>query len=162
LAHDQRQRIKGLTNGMEVPMATNAATKNRRLKQSEVEALYDKVLAASPPLRRKFLPLEPPSGAVEAQPTRPSLVYFIGSELGQVKIGMARVPERRLRELQTSHPAKLTILATCEGGHEREQGYHRKFAAHRLHGEWFERCPEIEAEIARLTTPTPERPDNGE
>ena len=31
-----------------------------------------------------------------------------------------------------------------------EQAYHRKFRNHHMRGEWFERCPEIEAEIERL------------
>jgi hypothetical protein len=36
----------------------------------------------------------------------------------------------------------------------REKMYHRRFAHRRLHGEWFERCPEIEAEIERLNNRT--------
>jgi len=79
-------------------------------------------------------------------------VYFIGSEMGQIKIGMALNPEKRLRGLQTSHPAKLTILATCDGGHAQEHAYHQMFASHRLHGEWFERHPDILAEIDHLNS----------
>lgn len=85
---------------------------------------------------------------------RPKLVYFIGSESGPIKIGMAVDPPSRLASLQTSHHEKLSILATCKGGQDRERAYHRRFAAHRLHGEWFERTPELLAEIERLSTPT--------
>lgn len=85
---------------------------------------------------------------------RPKMVYFIGSESGPIKIGMAVEPPSRLASLQTSHHEKLSILATCKGGHDRERAYHARFAAHRLHGEWFERTPELLAEIERLSTPT--------
>ena len=79
-----------------------------------------------------------------------SLVYFIGSESGPIKIGKAVSPEQRLKTLQTGHFERLTILATAEGGYEAEGAYHKRFAEHRKSGEWFTRCPEIEAEIARL------------
>jgi hypothetical protein len=80
-----------------------------------------------------------------------SLVYFIGSEDGPVKIGMAIDVEKRIKGLQTSHHAKLALLATTTGGREQEAAYHRQFAASRLHGEWFERTPELLAEIERLS-----------
>lgn len=79
------------------------------------------------------------------------MVYFIGAgKNGPVKIGIATDPVGRLYALQVSHYEKLTILATCVGGGEVERQYHRRFASARLHGEWFTRTPELEAEIARL------------
>ena len=77
-------------------------------------------------------------------------VYFIASETGPIKIGIAANPPSRLSTLQTGHHEKLRLLVTCEGGEEREKEYHRRFAAHRRHGEWFERHPDILAEIERL------------
>ena len=80
------------------------------------------------------------------------LVYFIRSEAGPIKIGKARDPQARLKTLQTSHFAKLEIAATCEGGLPKEAEYHRRFAKHRLEGEWFDPHPDILAEIDRLAT----------
>jgi hypothetical protein len=77
-------------------------------------------------------------------------VYFIGAASGPIKIGIAVSPQNWLKGLQTGHHERLELLATCEGGQEQERAYHELFAGRRLHGEWFERCPEIEAEIARL------------
>ncbi len=77
-------------------------------------------------------------------------VYFIAGEGTPVKIGLSNAPHERLASLQTAHWMKLSIVAKVEGGQADEREYHRQFAAHRLHGEWFTRCPEIEAEIARL------------
>lgn len=78
-------------------------------------------------------------------------VYFIGHATGPVKIGKAVNPSARLREIQTGYPYKLSILALVDGGHDVERAYHKRFASARLTGEWFTRCPEIEAEIARLS-----------
>lgn len=77
-------------------------------------------------------------------------VYFIGAASGPIKIGIAAHPLSRLSGLQTGHHEKLELLATCAGGQPQERDYHKRFADHRLSGEWFERCPEIEAEIERL------------
>ncbi len=87
-----------------------------------------------------------------SKPPKPPLpcVYFIGAADGPIKIGMSVNPTARLRGLQTAYPYELRILAISEGGGVGELAYHRQFSAHRLHGEWFARCPEIEAEIARL------------
>jgi excisionase family DNA binding protein len=77
-------------------------------------------------------------------------VYFIGAKEGPIKIGRALFPEQRLKEIQLGYPYELTILATTPGAAGVERAYHLRFAEHRLNGEWFTRCPEIEAEIARL------------
>jgi hypothetical protein len=88
------------------------------------------------------------------------LAYFIGAPSGPVKIGIAVCPGERLKTLQTSHHERLELLATCQGGQPKERAYHQQFAAYRLHGEWFERCPEIEAEIARLNSDAPNPNDD--
>ena len=87
-------------------------------------------------------------------------VYFIRSEPGEIKIGLAIDVEKRLRGLQTSHPYGLTLLAFVKGGQSVEREYHRRFAAHRLHGEWFEPHPDILAEIAHLSAHPQEKPND--
>lgn len=77
-------------------------------------------------------------------------LYFIGAAEGPIKIGVSINPVSRLRALQTGYPFKLDILALVAGGGRYEGDYHAMFAEHRLHGEWFARVPEIEAEIAKL------------
>lgn len=81
-----------------------------------------------------------------------TFVYFIGSASGEIKIGFSNNPKSRLTTLQTSSSAKLSILAQTEGSLDTEAAYHRQFGAHRLHGEWFARHPDIIAEIDRLNT----------
>lgn len=64
-------------------------------------------------------------------------VYFIqaGTD-GLIKIGYSSDPKRRLANLQS--PVPLRLLATMRGGRKLERRLHKKLAAHRKHGEWFE------------------------
>lgn len=83
-------------------------------------------------------------------------VYFIGTADGPVKIGMTCDVRRRLKELRTERAERLAVLALVkDGGSFAEMRYHSRFAPYRLSGEWYQRCPEIEAEIERLTTSRP-------
>jgi len=95
--------------------------------------------------------------AIERPRDEDALVYFIASDAGPIKIGMATDPAKRLYALQTSHHDRLSILAVCDGGRAQEMAYHRKYARHRLSGEWFSRHPDILAEIARLTPITKDK-----
>lgn len=83
-------------------------------------------------------------------PVRPPKIYFIGGDVGHIKIGVSRSPHSRLAGIQTGSPIPLRILATVTGGFDEERAYHARFAAHRVQGEWFERHPDILAEIERL------------
>jgi hypothetical protein len=98
----------------------------------------------------KQWPDRPPKSAHYRPLPEITTIYFIGSDAGPIKIGMAVRPHVRLRDLQLAGPSKLTMLATIEGPPSLERDYHKRFKAHRLHGEWFQRHPDIMAEIERL------------
>lgn len=85
-------------------------------------------------------------------PPPESRVYFIGADEGPIKIGHARNIWSRLQCLQAAAPPpiELKVLATRPGARPLEQQYHSRFASYRLRGEWFERAPEILAEIEAL------------
>lgn len=75
--------------------------------------------------------------------------YFIESAAtGLIKIGRSVDPEKRLKELQTAAPDKLSILKTFPENLFSEASMHEKFAHLRRHGEWFEDSPEIRDFIA--------------
>lgn len=83
------------------------------------------------------------------------MVYFVGGETGPIKIGFTQQPmKERLKCIQNGSPIKLHVLATLNATRINEKFYHRRFAQSRLHGEWFERTPEILAEIDRLKSLT--------
>ena len=65
-------------------------------------------------------------------------VYFIQSG-NAVKIGIAKDPDTRLRELQTGNCEHLVLLAVVPGGGGAlEKELHRKFRKTRIQGEWYE------------------------
>lgn len=68
--------------------------------------------------------------------------YVISSSAEHIKIGSCRTsePKRlvgRLSEIQALCPTPIHLLRLYTGGYEREKAFHRQFAAHRLHAEWF-------------------------
>jgi hypothetical protein len=95
-----------------------------------------------------------PSGPVHYQ--KPGTIYFIGGTIGAIKIGFTTTLDVRLRRLRANSPIPLSILASKQGVAWDERAYHQLFAAHRLHGEWFDRHPDILAEIERLSPTTGE------
>jgi hypothetical protein len=83
-------------------------------------------------------------------------VYFIeavGTDM--VKIGYTCNTKDRLKKLQTASPHELRLVASCKASFLEEQRLHSRFAHCRVRGEWFERVPEIEAEIERLNSGCP-------
>ena len=82
------------------------------------------------------------------------LVYFMrrADGVGAIKIGCSKLPRRRLAAMQIWSPEKLEIVAAVPGTFADETRLHRQFAAHRLHGEWFEAAPPVLAAMARAST----------
>jgi len=87
-------------------------------------------------------------------------VYVIASEGGMCKIGKANDPQKRVRELSTGSPYRLTVAHTfplesqfrC---FEVERAAHERLAEKRMSGEWFnvtadEAADAVRAEIAKL------------
>jgi hypothetical protein len=77
--------------------------------------------------------------AVAGRRFPPPVCYVIATEnLERVKIGHSRDPERRVRQLQTGTPERLVLLATMWGGEAMEGLLHKRLAASRVGGEWYE------------------------
>jgi hypothetical protein len=80
-------------------------------------------------------------------------LYFIRAGDSAVKIGRSGNVPGRLRHTQTHNHERLECVVVLKGQGWREKDYHRRFKDHRIHGDWFKRVPEIEAEIDRLANP---------
>ncbi len=78
------------------------------------------------------------------------IVYFVGNPdgLGCIKVGHTREPCIRLRLLQLWSPLHLEILAFCSC--DKEYYFHERYAAHRSHGEWFNRCELIDSDMKAM------------
>ena len=76
-------------------------------------------------------------------------VYLIEQNVGEVKIGKAVTPHKRLSELQMANPNRLRIWKAipAEDRAELEASLHFRFASYRIRGEWFR--PPVE-EMRRL------------
>ena len=72
----------------------------------------------------------------------------------KVKIGISVDPIGRAAARQTASPVRLSILwrITCPDARHLEAALHARYAAHRLHGEWFEAQPVLAdlSELAKL------------
>jgi hypothetical protein len=61
------------------------------------------------------------------------------AEAARVKIGCTKEdPVKRLKTFQTGCPVALDLVAVLEGGWQKEQELHRRFADKRMRGEWFD------------------------
>lgn len=80
----------------------------------------------------------------------PGTIYFIGGNVGPIKIGFTTNIETRLRRLQMNSPRRLRVLAARNGSRRDELELHRRYGEQRLHGEWFKRSPELVAVIESL------------
>ena len=70
--------------------------------------------------------------------TKRQRIYFIkGKESTLIKIGSTDNVKNRLMGMQTGSPEVLEVLATVPFGLIKEKDLHRRFAADRVHGEWF-------------------------
>lgn len=65
-------------------------------------------------------------------------VYFItNEEFSRVKIGTSVHPNKRLRQVQTGNPERLSLYGTVIGDRVFEKEIHKELQSNRLNGEWF-------------------------
>jgi hypothetical protein len=64
-------------------------------------------------------------------------VYFIEAHDGAIKVGVARNPMARLRNLQVGQAHALTLLGTIPGDAVDEKRLHHRFSKYHMRGEWY-------------------------
>jgi hypothetical protein len=82
----------------------------------------------------------------DQQQTSTYVIEAVGT--GTVKIGKSTNVGARMATLQTSTPSELRLVAVLKG--DIENNLHRRFAAHRLNGEWFRFDDEIKSAIESI------------
>lgn len=86
------------------------------------------------------------------------MIYYIQDLVsGHIKIGHAECAWRRFSKIQSDTPGIVKLLATEEGGVDKEAERHATFAQSRIRGEWFSPADNLLAHIATLATPVKER-----
>ena len=86
-------------------------------------------------MRQLYVHTPEPPAPPTPLPRRPE-VSVIGFG-DYVKIGYSTAFPYRLRAIQGNVPVPLTIYGRFVGRQTQERVLHRRFAAHRLNGEWF-------------------------
>lgn len=87
-----------------------------------------------------------------------SRVYFLQCESsGLIKIGYSSNVPARLSAIQTGSPTAIRLLATEDGGIEREGQLHSAFAVEWVRGEWFRPSEDLLAYIAQQESPNARR-----
>lgn len=87
-------------------------------------------------------------------------VYFIRAKtLGHIKIGVSDNSRKRLALIQKHSPDELELLGVleCRNKGALEKQLHLRFAADRLHGEWFTPSPALMEIIQMAEWPEPQR-----
>lgn len=65
------------------------------------------------------------------------MVYFI-TDGRYTKIGVSLDPEKRLKELQTGNPFKLSIAKVVEGSYNEESKLHAMLNLYQINNEWYD------------------------
>ena len=67
-------------------------------------------------------------------------VYLIRGNDGKYKIGIARHPHQRIRQLQTGNPDEIKLIDTyeSENAFKIETFLHNQYSHFKSHGEWFD------------------------
>jgi DNA-binding NtrC family response regulator len=89
-----------------------------------------------------------PIAGAEAVPTGPGVYFLRSGTDGPIKIGWSRNIATRFVTLARESGHRLYFLGAVAGGSVEEHALHDRFAAQRLHGEWFEPSDELWAAIA--------------
>lgn len=75
-------------------------------------------------------------------------IYFPESGAGgPIKIGWTSGVRIRLAQLQCGNPKRLRVLSSMPGTSREEAALQKRFAEHRIHLEWFRRCPALLAVV---------------
>jgi len=65
------------------------------------------------------------------------VIHFVKNiSHGQIRIGFADRPNKRLADLQTGPSETLVLIKATEGDRSTEATLHKQSALHRLQGEW--------------------------
>lgn len=81
------------------------------------------------------------------------VIHAIGTN--RVKVGFSKEPEKRLKELQTGSPYKLSLLTQWPGNETDERRAHARLRRYKIGGEWFDIPPFHRARIKELILTAP-------
>lgn len=81
-------------------------------------------------------------------------VYFI-AHAGRIKIGFTQNLQERLKSFRTVIVDPIEVVGSISGNKADERGFHERFAALRVGGEWFQDVPELRGALAEIVATAP-------
>lgn len=86
-----------------------------------------------------------PAIARRRSPVNGWVYFMLGEDTGRWKIGHAKDVEKRLKAFMTGCSEELSVYGVIPAVKPvaLERALHKRFAKHRLHGEWFAHADEI-------------------
>lgn len=82
-----------------------------------------------------------------------SIIYFVRSSAGPIKIGVTKNIRNRLQQIQGQSPHKVSLISAFCGSSVLEREIHKRFSDGRLFGEWFSCSPQLIAYAADHNDP---------
>lgn len=72
-----------------------------------------------------------------SHPRPQKMIYVVEAQIGLIKVGGSRFPERRAENISAHSPCRVRLIAKWPGSLLAEQDVHCRLRAHRSHNEWF-------------------------
>lgn len=134
---------------IEEKTAVTNATELRLRREARALAAVKSIKAKEPPppVFVPYMPTLPDQtytflGTPNDSPYIGEIVYFMYSA-GRIKIGYSGGLRKRQMDLKGAGPFPPVVLLVVNGTEKDEKKFHAKFAADRLHGEWFALSPKL-------------------
>ena len=84
------------------------------------------------------------SASMEREAAR-NFIYAIGVPGNAIKFGRTNNPRHRFSSLRTSSPVELIVMGCIEAHENLERKIHDHLERHRMCGEWFRHCDDVQA-----------------
>jgi len=138
ISRADRTRIR-LGEAELIPSVARIMTEDNRSREDAIDAQRMEIAMARN-MRDRAVVIEPEP----PKPKLPGYVYFLESaDTGLIKIGFSTNVEQRARAIESMGGSAVRLLATKPGTFKTERRLHRRFAAWRTRGEWFEPNPAL-------------------
>lgn len=89
-------------------------------------------------------------GIVDEKRQKATVYFVLNKATNLIKIGLASDVKNRLIAIRVNSGCEIELLATEQGGIDRERALHERFAALLVRGEWFRDDPSLREYIAGL------------
>ncbi len=81
-------------------------------------------------------------------------IQILDGHINPIKVGITNNVNKRIKNMLTSTPYEIKLLASWVGGVQEERETHKLFVQHKIAREWFHPHPEIIEYVSRKNNPS--------